>query len=132
MSKLFSESSIITTIFVSVVAFLFGDFSKLLITLIALICIDYITGVLKAVISKTVSSEIGARGILKKAFLFCVVAVAHLVQSIMNTDIPIRDIVVSFYIANEGISILENSAEFIPIPKKLKSILLQIREKGDK
>lgn len=131
MEKLFSKSSIIITFLLSVVTFLFGDFTKLLITLIAMICVDYITGVMKAIVTKTVSSEIGAKGIVKKAFLFCVVAVAHMVQSVINTDIPIRDIVICFYLANEGISILENSAEFIPIPQKLKNILLQLRKKGD-
>ena len=131
MDKLFSKTSIVLTAVLSVITFLFGDFSKLLITLIAMVVFDYITGVMKAVITKTVSSEIGAKGIIKKAFLFCIVAVAHMVQAVIDTDIPIRDIVICFYVANEGISILENSSEFIPIPEKLKDILLQIRQKGD-
>lgn len=131
MDKIFSKTSIILAGMLSVITFFFGDFTKLLITLIAIIITDYITGVLKAIFNKSVSSEIGAKGIIKKAFIFCIVAVAHMVQSVIGTDVPIRDIVICFYLANEGISILENSAEFIPIPDKLKDILIQIRKKGD-
>lgn len=131
MDKLFSKSSVILTAVLSVITFFFGSLNKLLITLLAMICLDYITALIKAKINKTVSSETGAKGIVKKVYLLVVVAVAYLVQKVIGTDVPIRDIVICFYIANEAISILENSADFIPIPNKLRDILIQLREKGD-
>ena len=131
MEKLFSKSSVIFTCLLSVISFLFGDADKLLIALSIFVALDICTGILKAFITKTVNSEISYTGIAKKVFIFVMVSVAYWSQLVIGDALPIRNIVICFYFANEGISILENCAEFIPIPKKLKDTLTQLRKKGD-
>ena len=61
--------------------------------------------------------------------MFVLIAAAFAVQNLMNGTIPLREVVIMFYIANEGLSLLENAAMFIPIPQKLKDVLLQLRDK---
>lgn len=126
MDKVFSTASITATTVGSVIAILLGGWDKWLAALIALIVIDYITGVIKASMNKCLSSEIGFKGIGKKVLILLCVGTAVVVQR--TTGVPIREIVICFYVANEGISLLENMAEFIPIPEKLKAMLLQLRE----
>lgn len=111
--------------------FLGGD-DGFLYVLIACAIIDYATGVINAIISKALSSEIGFKGICKKVMIFILVGVAHLIDLfILQEGTAIRTAVIFFYLANEGISILENSAKFgLPIPKKLKQILAQINKRS--
>ena len=66
---------------------------------------------------------------MKKMVMFVLIAAAFAVQNLMNGTIPLREVVIMFYIANEGLSLLENAAMFIPIPQKLKDVLLQLRDK---
>ena len=109
-------------------ASLLGGFDKILIGLITLIVLDYITGVCKAIVNKKLSSAVGVKGIIKKVVILIVVATAVVIESVL--DIPVREIVIMFFISNESISLLENASEFIPIPEKLKSILIQLRDKN--
>ena len=112
--------------------FLFGGLDGLFYALIAIAVLDYVTGVLSAVVRKQLSSEIGFRGIAKKAFVFVIVSIAHMidVQVIGNNDI-LRSAVICFFIANESLSILENAGSMgLPIPEKLKTILKQLRKEG--
>ena len=117
------------------IAFLFGGFDKLIYSLIAFIVLDYITGFTKGVFTKTLSSKRGAIGIYKKALILVVLVVAVVLQSVVleviHINVPLREPIIVFFICNEGISILENAAEFIPIPEKLKNLLLQLREKTE-
>lgn len=115
-----------------VLAFMFGGFDVLLYALIVLVILDYITGLAKGFYTKTVSSEIGFKGLIKKFVIFVVVVVAVVLQRVLNNSIPLREVTITFFICNEGISILENASEFIPIPQKLKDVLLQLRDKTEK
>jgi toxin secretion/phage lysis holin len=110
----------------------FGGTDGFLYVLIAFVIIDYITGIINALISKALSSEVGFKGICKKVLIFILVGVAHLIDLfILQEGIAIRTAVIFFYIANEGISILENSAKIgLPIPKKLKKVLTQINKRS--
>ena len=111
-----------------VVAALFGSYDKVMCTLIILMVLDYAAGITKAVYTKSLSSEIGFKGILKKITMLIIVALANVVQNLTGGNIAVREIVIMFYIANEGISILENAAVILPkMPDKLKDILLQLR-----
>ena len=92
--------------------------------------LDYFTGILKAVYKKELSSAIGFKGIVKKIMVFVVIAVAYNVQRMTGDTIPLREIVIVFFICNEALSILENAAEFINIPQQLKDVLLQLRDKN--
>lgn len=130
MSKLFNNISILCT---SIGAFflVFGGLDNLIITLCAFMVIDYITGVLSAIYNKKLSSQIGYKGIIKKVTMLIVVAVSVLLQN--KIGIPaIRDIVILFFVSNEGISILENvSSTGLKLPPKLKNVLKQLRDKGE-
>lgn len=106
-----------------------GEWNFMLKALVTLLIIDYITGVIKAVYNKKLSSEIGFKGIIKKIFTIIVVGVANLIQGLVGDEVTIREIVIMFYIVNETISILENIAEVIPIPKKLSDILQELKKK---
>ena len=100
----------------------------LLKTIVFLAVMDYATGVIKGLYTKTLSSDIGFKGLLKKIVMFIVIAVAFSIQTLMNDVVALREIVIMFYICNEALSLLENAAMFIPIPDKLKDVLLQLRD----
>lgn len=128
MDKIFNGTSVITAMAGGIVAVLFGAWDKLLYTLMVLIVLDYALGIIKAVYTKTLSSEIGFKGLLKKIAMLVIVALANTIQNLMGGNVAVREIVIMFYIANEGISILENAAVILPqMPEKLKDILLQLR-----
>lgn len=128
MDKIFNGISVITGLVGGVVAALFGSYDKVMCTLIILMVLDYAAGITKAVYTKSLSSEIGFKGILKKITMLIIVALANVVQNLTGGNIAVREIVIMFYIANEGISILENAAVILPkMPDKLKDILLQLR-----
>lgn len=128
MDKVFNITSIITGIVGGFIASLFGAWDTILWALVVLMVLDYIMGVIKAVYKKQLSSSIGFKGILKKTVILIVVVLANVIQQLMGDNVAIREIVIMFYIANEGISILENVAEVsAKMPQALKDILLQLR-----
>ena len=111
-----------------------GGLDGFLYTLIAFVIVDYITGVLRAIVEKKLSSQIGAHGIAKKVALFLVVGIGHLIDTylISSTGAPLRTAVIFFYIANEGISLLENATAIgLPVPEKLKDVLAQLHGKDE-
>lgn len=112
------------------VGWFLGGFDGFLYALLAFVIIDYLTGVVVAVLEKKLSSEVGFRGIMKKVFIFCLVAVGHIVDTqLIRGGSTIRTAVIFFYLSNEGISILENVAMIgLPIPEKLKAVLEQLRD----
>ena len=114
-------------------SYIFGGWDLSLAVLIAFIVLDYLTDILAAIVTKSLSSYIGARGIAKKALIFVVLIVAVLLDRLINNDQWIfRTLVCYFYIANEGISLIENVAKTgLPIPQKLRSILHQVKDDKD-
>ena len=110
-----------------------GGCDGLIYALIAFVVIDYITGVMCAVINKKLSSEIGFRGIFRKVLIFLLVGVGNIVdKQLIGSGSVIRTAVVFFYLSNEGISIIENAGILgLPIPQKLKDVLAQLKGKGD-
>lgn len=114
----------------SICTFLFGKPDIWLMTLLAFVVIDYISGVIGAYINHELNSRVGFIGILKKTMYFFVIVVAHCVDVATGADGVLQNIVVGILISNEGISILENCAKCgIPIPERLIKALEQI--KGD-
>lgn len=110
---------------------LFGGMDAVFCVLLIFIALDYITGIIVAVCTKTVSSAVGFRGLMKKIVILVVIAVAHLVGQAMGIG-EVRSFIIGFYIANEGISILENAAKVgVPLPKKLLAVLEQLKQGGD-
>lgn len=110
--------------------YLFGAFDGMITALITLIILDYITGIIAAVAEKKLSSEVGARGIAKKVIMLLVVAVANVAdRDIIGEGNVLRSVTAMFYIANEGISLLENGARLgVPMPKKLIDVLAQLKK----
>lgn len=112
-----------------------GGVDGFLYALIAFVVVDYITGILRAIVEKKLSSRVGAQGIARKAALFLVVGIGHLIDTYLlsGTGAPLRTAIIFFYIANEGLSLLENAAAIgLPVPDKLKDILAQLHGRTDK
>ena len=111
-----------------------GGVDGLMTALLVFMVIDYLTGVMCAVYDKTLSSEVGFRGICKKMHIVLLVGVAHIVDvDVVGTGDALRSAVVCFYLSNEGVSMLENAAHLgLPIPEKLKDILAQLHNRSDK
>lgn len=107
-----------------------GGYDGFLYALIVFVVMDYITGVMVGILNKELSSRIGFRGIFKKVVIFCLVAVAHIIDThVIGNGSVLRTAVIFFHLSNEGISILENATVIgLPVPGKLKEILEQIRE----
>ena len=103
--------------------------------MVTFVVIDYLTGIMVAVLEKHLSSEVGARGIFKKVLIFALVAVGHIIDTqVISNGSAVRTAVIFFYLSNEGISIIENTAKIgLPIPEKLKLVLEQLNkeEKSD-
>lgn len=111
-----------------------GGADGLLIALIMLAVLDYVTGVMCAVSDKTLSSEVGFRGIFRKMLIFMLVGVGHIVDThVVGTGSALRSAVICFYLSNEGLSVLENAAHLgLPVPDKLKQVLTQLHNRSDK
>lgn len=109
----------------------FGGMDGLMKALICFTVVDYVSGVTSAAVNKTLSSTIGAKGIAKKVFQFMLVGIAHVLDAFVLKQVEaLRDAVALFYIANEGLSILENMGEIgVVYPQWLKRLLKQLRDK---
>lgn len=131
MTKFFNLFSIITGAIGGFFVSLFGGFDLMIKTILLFAVLDYFTGIVKAIYKKELSSAIGFKGLVKKVMVFVVVAVAYNVQKLTGDVIPLREVVIVFFICNEALSILENAAEFINIPPQLRAVLLQLRDKNN-
>ena len=129
MDKLFNWISVAGGVIGGFLAYWLGGWDVLLKTIVFLAVLDYITGCIKAIYNKQLSSEIGFKGLLKKIVMFIVIAVGYEIQLLIGGSVPLREVIIMFYVANEALSILENAAEFVLVPDKLKSVLLQLRDK---
>ena len=98
--------------------------------LLAFIAIDYITGLMVAIVNKTLNSSVGFKGLAKKVFILLLVLIANILDThVMGGSGVVRGVVIAFYLANEGISILENAGKLgVSYPQKLKDVLEQLKE----
>ncbi|EJY7245287.1 phage holin family protein [Enterococcus faecalis] len=131
MERYLNTITMLLSIFGGIVVRLLGGLDQLLDVFLFLIIVDFITGWIKAIATKELSSRIGMLGIAKKVTMLFVVAVAVRVEKVVGNNLPIREMVLIFYIANEGLSFFENIATFIPMPKKLKELVIQLKNKDD-
>ena len=117
----------------TILTYIFGGWDISLIVLAGFLVIDFITGWLYAIKNKTLSSNIGFKGLAKKLVIILILILAVLLDRLINDSVWIfRTLVSYFYIANEGLSILENSAKLgVPIPEKIKDVLLQLKGKNE-
>lgn len=113
---------------------LLGGYDGFLYALIAFVVLDYLLGVMCGIVEKHLSSDVGARGIFKKVVIFSLVGIAHIIdQNIIGDGGVLRTAVIFFYLSNEGISIIENATRLgLPVPEKLRDVLEQLKDGGDK
>jgi len=107
-----------------------GGWDGFLYALIVFVVVDYLTGVMVAILNQKLSSTVGFHGIMKKVVIFFLVAVGHIIDAyVIQNGSVIRTAVIFFYLSNEGISILENvSLLGLPVPQKLKDVLEQLKD----
>ena len=116
------------------VCWFIGKTDGLFYTLVALMTADYISGVVCAVSAKKLSSEVGFKGIGKKVLMILIVGIANLLDAyVLKSADLLRVVVCFYYIANEGLSVIENACRLgLPVPDKLKNVLIQLKNKGEK
>ena len=117
----------------AVLGFMYGEVTGLFWALIAFMATDYITGVVVAAINKQLSSEVGFRGLAKKLMILAFVSLGHIADMYVLGGTPVAmSAVMLFYIANEGLSIIENAGNLgLPVPKKLKDIMVQLKKESE-
>ena len=110
-----------------------GGCDGLLYALIAFVTIDYITGVMCAVIDRKLSSAVGFKGIFRKVLIFLLVGIANIIDvQVVGTGAVLRTAVIFFYISNEGVSLLENAGHLgLPIPERIKTVLEQLHDRAE-
>ena len=111
-----------------------GGMDGLLIALIVFMALDYITGLMGAILDRTLSSAIGFRGIFKKVLILMLVGIANVVDvHVVGTGSALRGAVICFYLSNEGLSLLENAAYIgLPVPERLREVLAQLHRRDEK
>lgn len=111
-----------------------GGCDGLLYALIVFVVCDYITGVMCAVADHRLSSNVGFKGICRKALIFIIVGIANVIDvHVLGQAVVVRTAVIFFYLSNEGISLLENAGHLgLPIPGKLKAVLEQLHDRAEK
>ena len=111
-----------------------GGCDGLLYAILAFVVLDYITGVMCAIVDKKLSSAVGFKGICKKCLILMLVGVANIIDlHVVGSGSALRGAVICFYMSNEGLSLLENAAYIgLPIPDKLKDILEQLHDRDKK
>lgn len=134
MKQIWSGIQIAFTALGGFLGWFLGGMDGFLYALIAFAVIDYITGVLCAISDKTLSSEVGFKGICRKVLIFTLVGIGNIVDVyVLGENGVLRTAVVFFYLSNEGVSLLENAAHLgLPIPEKLKSVLEQLHDRREK
>ena len=112
--------------------YIVGGVDGFMTALIVLMVLDYITGIMCAIVDKQLSSSIGFKGIFKKILIIMLVGVAHIVDmNVVGSHDALRSAVICFYVSNEGVSVLENASRLgLPIPEKLKAVLAQLHDKN--
>ena len=111
-----------------------GGCDGLLIALIIFMAVDYVTGVMCAVVDKRLSSTVGFKGIFKKVLILMLVGIAHMLDAaVIGTGSVLRTAIIFFYLSNEGVSLLENATHLgQPVPEKLKAVLQQLHDRAEK
>ena len=110
-----------------------GGCDGLLYALLAFVAIDYITGVMCAISDKTLSSEVGFKGICRKVLIFLLVGIGNIIDvQVLGSPGVLRTAVIFFYLSNEGVSLLENAAHLgLPVPDAIKTVLEQLHDRSD-
>ena len=116
------------------IGYFLGGKDGMLIALAVFMALDYLTGLMCAIMDKKLSSAVGFKGICKKVLILMLVGVANILDvHVVGQGSALRGAVIAFYLSNEGLSLLENAAYIgLPIPDKLREILEQLHNREDK
>ncbi len=128
--------NVIQAVFAAVggwLGYFLGGCDGLLYALLAFVILDYITGIMCAVVDKKLSSAVGFKGICRKVLIFALVGIGHLLDmQVIGSGSVLRTAVIFFYISNEGLSLVENAAYLgLPIPSKLHKVLEQLHDRSE-
>ena len=134
MKEFWNGIQIVFTMIGGWLGYFLGGCDVLLIALVMFVVMDYISGVMCAIADKTLSSEVGFKGICRKVLIFVLVGIANILDvQVIGTGSVLRTAVIFFYISNEGISLLENAGYLgLPIPEKIKTVLEQLHDRAER
>ena len=133
MKEFWNSIQFVFTVVGGWLGYFLGGYDGLLYALIVFMVVDYITGVMCAIVDKKLSSAVGFKGICRKVLILMLVGIANLLDvQVIGTGSVLRTAVIFFYLSNEGVSLLENAAHLgLPIPEKLKAVLAQLHDKAN-
>ena len=128
MKQIWTLIQMVFSAFGGFIGWFLGGNDGFIYALLAFVVIDYITGIMCAIADKELSSEVGFKGICKKVLIFALVGIGNLLDIyILGQAGILRNVVIFFYLSNEGVSILENASHLgLPVPEKVKEILKQL------
>lgn len=134
MKQIWNGAQMAFTALGGVLGWFLGGADGFLYALIAFVVIDYITGVMCAVVDKKLSSAVGFKGIFRKVLIFTLVGVGNILDVyVLQDGHVLRMAVIFFYLSNEGVSLLENTVHLgLPVPEKLKEVLAQLHNRDEK
>lgn len=134
MKEIFDTVKIAVSAFGAYIGYFIGGWDGFVYALVTFVVIDYVTGIMLAVLEHKLSSEVGFRGIFKKVLIFTLVAIAHIIDTeVIKTGSAVRTAIIFFYLSNEGISILENVGRIgLPVPTKLRKAIEQLNKEDTK
>jgi len=134
MKDFINTFKIIFTAIGGSIGYFLGGFDGLIFAIVAFVIIDYITGLMAAVIEKKLSSEIGFKGIFKKVLIFILVGIGHTIDFyLIEKGSAVRTAVIFFYLSNEGLSIIENASRIgLPVPEQLRIVFRELRKEDKK
>ena len=133
MKDIWNASQLAITAIGGCLGWVLGGWDGFLYALVTFVLTDYLTGLMAAAVEKKLSSEIGFKGIFRKVLIFMLVGIGHILDArVIGDGSVLRTAVIFFYISNEGISIIENAGRIgLPIPAKLKDILVQLHSRSE-
>lgn len=133
MKEFWTSIQIVITAIGGWLGWFLGGCDGLLYALIAFAAVDYVTGVMCAVVDKKLSSSVGFKGIFRKVLIFVMVGVAHILDAqVIGNGSVLRTAVIFFYISNEGVSLLENASHLgLPVPEAVKAVLKQLHSRAE-
>lgn len=128
MLKNFNSIKLLLSSGLTGIIYLLGGYDVALQVFLVVMLLDYITGILSAIYNKSLSSKVGLKGILKKVSYLCVVALGFEIDNLTGSSGVVRNLIVYFFVGNDGLSIIENLAEMnVALPKKLIDVLEQLK-----
>jgi len=129
--KILDIFDIILSTLISFFVFVFGDFNEVMTLLLVLNTIDIITGIMNGIKMRNLASKRMTEGLFKKFGMWCCIIIGHVIDVVVFNHQPVaKNMVVTYFIGNEGLSILENVGKLgLIAPRKLFKYLEQLKDK---